>query len=110
MSSNYNIQIVKKQDFKKTGAKRTHFSITKKNETMISIDDIEAIYQQFLSSGIQAEHIGLVGLNAERFTTIKSLFSDELFNYFEDDYLDGKSHAVKEKLSNFFNLQVIIYK
>jgi hypothetical protein len=109
MASNYNIQLVKKQDLKKTGQTRTQFHITKKGDKMIDIKDIQKIYNQFLAKGISAERIGLVGLNGERYTTIKSPHTDDIFDYFDDEYLDGKSSEVKSKLSKFFNLQLIIY-
>jgi len=109
MESNYNIQLVKQVNLKATGEKRTQFSVTKKGNKMIDIKDVEIIYNQFLEKGIDANRIALVGLNGERYTTIKSASQDELFDYFDDDYLDGKSSAVKDKLSKFFNIQLIIY-
>lgn len=109
MSSNYNIKLVNQTNIKATGEKRSHFSITKKGDKMIDIKDVEIIYNQFLAKGIDANRIALVGLNGERYTTIKSASNDELFDYFDDDYLDGKSSAVKDKLSKFFNIQLIIY-
>jgi hypothetical protein len=107
--SNYNITLVRQANIKATGEKRTQFSVTKKGNKMIDIKDVELIYNQFLAKGIDADRIALVGLNGERYTTIKSPFNDALFDYFDDDYLDGKSSAVKDKLSKFFNIQLIIY-
>ena len=107
--SNYNIQLVKKQELKKKLITRTQFNITKKQNQMIGIEDVEKIYNQFLDRGIDPERIGIIGLNGERLTTIKSPNSTELFNYFDDDYLDGKSNDIKEKLTKFFNIQLIIY-
>ena len=107
--SDYNIQLVKKQKMVKSGQTRSHFNITKTKDRMISIEDVDKIYNQFLERGIKAERIGLIGLNGERYTTIKSPHSDDLFNYFDDDYLDGKSSEIKDKLTKFFHLQVLIY-
>ena len=107
--SNYNIQLVKQKLIKSSKEKRSQFNITKKGNKMIEISDVEIIYNQFLGRGIDAKRIGIIGLNGERLTTIKSPTTNDLFNYFDDDYLDGKSSEVKEKLSEFFHIQFIIY-
>lgn len=109
MNGNYNIELVKKQFIKKANVERKQFQIVKKNKKMITVKDIEAIYKQFLAKGINADRIGILGLNGERLTTIKSIHSGDTFNYADEEYLNGKSEDVREKLSNFFNIQIIIY-
>lgn len=109
MTSNYNIKLVQQKVIKNRKQKRTHFHITKKDNEMIDIDDIQLIYNQFLERGIEASRIGIVGLNGERLTTLKGINTDDLFNYFDDDYLDGKSSEIKEKLTQFFHIELLIY-
>jgi hypothetical protein len=109
MSGNYNIQLVKKVLMPKFKKERKQFSIVKRDKMMIDIEDIQTIYKQFLDKGIEAERISILGLNGERLTTIKSLESGETFDYFDDEYLNGKPEEIREKLSEFYNIQVIIY-
>lgn len=109
MTGNYNIQLVKKVYMAKFKKERKHFSIVKKNKKMIEIEDIQAIYDQFVDKGIEPERISILGLNGERLTTIKSFQSGDTFDYFDEEYLNGKPEAVIDKLTQFFNIQVIIY-
>lgn len=109
MSGNYNIKLVKKVYIPKFKKERKQFSIVKKNKQMIDIDDIQAIYKQFIDNGIEADRISILGLNGERLTTIKSFESADTFDYFDDEYLQGKPDEIKDKLREFYNLQVIIY-
>jgi hypothetical protein len=109
MSGNYNIQLVKKVYIPKIKKERKQFNITKKNKTMIDIDDIEAIYSQFITKGISPERISIVGLNNERLTTIKSFSTDDTFDYFDEEYLNGKPEEIRDKLTEFYNIQIIIY-
>jgi hypothetical protein len=53
--------------------------------------------------------MSISGLNAERYFTIKPFNSDDLDGVLDDEYLSGKPEYVKELLTNYFNLQIIIY-
>lgn len=109
MSGNYNVQLVKKVYIPKIKKERKQFSIMKKNKTEINIEDIDEIYNQFVDKGIAPERISILGLNNERLTTIKSFSSGEVFDYFDDDYLNGKPVEVRDKITKFYSIQVIIF-
>jgi hypothetical protein len=109
MNSNYNIELVQKRLNKKTGEERKQLSITKKNKKLITLKEVETIYNRYVAKGIQPSRICIVGENAERLLTIKEFKKDELFDGNGYDYMEGKSQEVIDKLSKFRNVQVIIY-
>lgn len=109
MSGKYKIELVKSQYMPRINRERKQFNFVRKDKKMIDVKDVEKIYNELLQSGIESENISIIGLNAERLTTIKSFKSGNTFDYFDDDYLNGKSSDIQEKLSKFFTIQVIIY-
>jgi hypothetical protein len=109
MSGKYNIELVKSVYMPRVKKERKQFSFVRKDKKMIDIKDVEKIFNELLESGINSDSISVLGLNGERLTTIKSFSSGNTFDYFDDDYLNGKSSDIQEKLSKFFSIQVIIY-
>lgn len=109
MSGKYNIELVKSQFMPRIKKERKQFNFVRKDKKMIDVKDVQKIYNELLQSGIESDSISILGLNPERLTTIKSLNSGNTFDYFDDDYLNGKSSDIQEKLSKFFSIQVIIY-
>jgi hypothetical protein len=105
----FNIELVQKRFIKKTNEEREQLSITRKNKKLITLKDVQTIYEHYLSKGIPSKRIAIVGENAERLFTIKGLKSEEIFNGNNDDYMDGKSEEVIDKLSKFKSLQVVVY-
>lgn len=109
MPKNYNIEVVQKRLNKKTGEERKQLNITKKNGKMIKIKEVKSIYDHYVKKGIAAERIAIVGLNPERVFNLKGFKQDELYDFESDDYLEGKSSEVIDKLSKFESVQVIVY-
>ena len=109
MTSKYDINLVKKQFIKSKDVTRSHFDITKKSKAIINMKEVRNIYNSFVERGIEPSRIGMVGLNGERYTTIKGPKQVILEDYEDDQYLNGKSSEIKEKLSEFHNIQLIIY-
>lgn len=107
--SNYNIELVQQKTVKASNEKRSQYHVVKKNNTMLTFDDVEIIYNQMVNRGIAPERIAIIGLNAERLTTIKSLKESNLFEFGDEDYLNGKSQDIKDKLSQYFSIDVILY-
>jgi hypothetical protein len=109
MSGKYNIVLEKSVYLPRIKKQRKQFSFVRKDKKMIDVKDVEKIFNELLKGGVDSENISILGLNAERLTTIKSFSSGNAFDYFDDDYLNGKSSDIQEKLSKFFSIQVIIY-
>jgi hypothetical protein len=104
----FNINLVKEINTKKMGKKK-QIEFTKKNLQLISLEEANDMYHQILEESHLLPHqISIIGLNDERFTTLKGFGDDEFADYFEDEYLKNKSSAIQEKLSNFFNITFMI--
>lgn len=106
---NFKVELIQKRMIKKTGEEREQWNITKNKNKLIKLKDVQAIYEHYLAKGIPASRICIAGLNAERLTTIKAFNKDDLFDYEDDDYLNGKSIQVQDKLTQFYSLQVVVY-
>ena len=109
MTSNYNIEMVQKRLNKKTGEERKQLNITKKNKKVIKMKEVKSIYEHYVAKGIAPNRIIIVGLNAERVFNLKGKDMEELYDFENDDYMEGKSREVIDKLNKFDSVQVIVY-
>ncbi len=107
--NNYNIKLVQKKETKNIRDVRKQIEVTKKNSKEITLDDVKLIYKDLLEKGVNANKISIVGLNAERLTTIKSFDEADVFDEFDEEYLENKGEDIRDKLTKYYRLEFIIY-
>ena len=104
----YDMKLVKTIETKKMG-KRKLIQFHRKDKKLMTLDEINNMYHKLMTgSGLKPEDITIVGLNDERFTTLKGFGDEEFADYWEEEYLLNKPKDVKDKLTNFFNVNFIV--
>ncbi len=101
--------VIESKTKKNNSLNKSQVRISKTNGNQLTLEDIEEIYDNLMEQGFSSERIAIIGMNAERLTTIVSRDENAVFNFADEDYMKNKPEAIRDKLSNFDYVQVLIY-
>ena len=107
MDSQFNIKLIQSVELKKKRITRQQIELTKKNGNTISLKEVYELFNELKESGENPTDISIIGMNAERLTTIIT-DGDDKNRYWDEDYLHGKSAEVLEMLTNFTKLELLL--
>ena len=108
--SNYDIRLVKEFVTNNKKLHRFQIEFKRKDKKMMSLDEINKIYKEFVEEeNLNEDDIMIVGLNQNRYFTLKSLNQDD-FTEFDEDYLENKPKEVKDMLKEFYSFEFILLK
>jgi len=90
------------------GINMKEIKIQKKNKTMMKYADIKKIYDGFLHKGYNPNKLIIKGANIDNnYKTLKGQYEDNLKNWDDDDYYEGKV-VNKEKFDSFYSYTIYI--
>ena len=93
---------------KNNTSKIKEIMITKKNKTMMKYADIKKVYDGYVSRGFDPKKLVIKGANIDnKFKTLKSQYEENLKNWDEDEYYEGKV-INKEKFDSFYSYTIYI--
>jgi hypothetical protein len=105
----YNIKLVKVSPTRNRKDTRRQIEVTRRDNRLISLDEVKSFYDDLLQEGKNPDQICIVGLNAERLTTIKSFDDKEVFDEFDEEYLQNKPEGIRDLLTHYSRVELILY-
>jgi C-terminal processing protease CtpA/Prc len=104
----YNIKLLKNFETKNKKVMKKEIKINRKNGNKVSLDEVDDLYNYISNRyNIPTENIKVVGLNNERFITLKGEAHEALGDNY-DDYLQNKPEEVRDNLENFNDVHFFI--
>jgi hypothetical protein len=110
MSEKYNITLVKEQRTKNKKELRKQIEIVRKDGKIIKLNDIENLYNKVISKNINPQNIIVVGLNGERYITLKGLKESNMRNFGDEEYLQNKPKNIRNMLTKFTRIEFIVHE
>lgn len=107
--SKYQITLVKEFTSKNKKINRQQIEFKRRDKKMMSLDEVNRMYKELVKEeNLNEDNIMIVGLNQNRYFTLKS-FNQEDFTQFDEDYLQNKPKEVREMLKEFYSIDFVIY-
>ena len=108
MAKKYDIKLVKEFTTNKNKMNRKQIEFKRLDKKKMSLNEVNTLYKDLVkSSDLDPDKVMIIGMNPNRFFTLKTLNKDD-FTEFAEDYLENKPAEVQEMLSEFDSIQLVL--